>query len=219
MSIDDRLQQDRLAARDLDVARLLAAIEVDGGPLRSAPTPVRRLGALAWWALLGAGIVFGQGARPFDGVLAAHTALLVALAAGGLWVGLRPLHRPALSAPWAGSALLLAVSATYALGRILPGLANTPTPPWPVHRWCFLVTLVGSLAAVGGAALVERGGARAPWRVALVSLAAGLAAFAFQTWVCPVVDPVHVAGAHAGPGLLVALVAGALTVKRGGRWS
>lgn len=197
-------------AKQLDVDALFAAIDLDAGgparPLRDAGSGVRRGVVLGVAALAGATSIVAQlgRARSWDALLLAEAALIALLATAGLGAALRPMALPPLAHPWRPGVALAALTAVLVVGGVLPGLPVTPHPAWSTHWACGTHTTAVAMAVGLVAGAAERGQVRADWRWFALAAASGLVAFASQMLVCPVVDPVHLALAHASAGLPVA---------------
>jgi hypothetical protein len=207
VSVDDRLRDDVGPAQELDLDAVFAAIDAtSSGPLdrlRSASTPVRAAVALGWMCAVSLLVVAWLGPRELDTpVMLGALALLLPGAVVAIHV-LRPLHRAPLRLPALGAALMFGLTVLLTFGGLLPGMPVTPEPSAPIHLHCGLWTLVVSGGLVLGILAVERGGGSAPWRLAGAAFAVGAAAFGVQTLICPVVDPVHLATAHAAGGVAV----------------
>ncbi|MEO0322938.1 MAG: hypothetical protein AAF447_08265 [Myxococcota bacterium] len=173
-------------------------IAADRGPLawlRSRPTPQRRALALGLVALsVGSGFLSLKGSPTLAVVLGAA-------AAGGAWLGLRPLHRPPAPAPLRWAATLGALALVVALAFGDPSAAPAPVA---ARLRCF----VPGLSLALGVYALWRALSRHPAGFAAFAgaAAAGLASNGFLAARCGAGDWAHLLLGHASVvGVLLAL--------------
>lgn len=126
---------------------------------------------------------------------------------GGLVLALRPSHRrPLNSLAWlAVAGLFLAPVVMAVIPGLIPGIGGTV--PTLGHLMCGGGGVLVALPATVVVLLLDRSSEPAAWRVLLASGAAGLLAFGFGHWHCPMVDPVHLIVAHGLLGAGIGVVA------------
>jgi hypothetical protein len=188
--------------------------------LRARSTAQRRALASAVAVAFAALASFAFGRPDMDVYPAARmAAVLIALAAGvalSLQLAMRPLHRPALSARAAATAVaatLLGVLLLYAL----PAAHSAHPASLHAEGWqvllqratpCLAIGLAIGAVFYGVLALLDRGGS---YRAPAMAAAAGLAANLSLQLHCPVTAPLHMVVGHLGVALL--LVAAALLLR------
>lgn len=130
-------------------------------------------------------------------------AIVLAIHAGRFSLGLRPALVVALA--------LVCPLMFVAAGLFLPvPAAGGRAGSWGSHAFCLGVTILwASLPLVSAGLAFQRAFASsAAWRSALLGAGCGLAAAALFTLHCSIVGKAHIAFAHGGAALLIALVGG-----------
>lgn len=224
---DDRITLDSAPESVLTgLFKRVAADTVDHVPsgrerLQELATPTRV--ALASFGVVGIGATFlalmgtrqdlDPSAMTWLAVL--HVGVLIG-AVGGLGLALRPAHRSPLNGlAWVAVATLgMAPIALSLFPGLIPGNAS-PVPALG-HLMCGGGGVLIALPATVLVLLLDRSREPSTWRVLMASGAAGLVAFGFGHWHCPMVDPVHLIVAHGLLGSVLGL--SVLAVVRAASW-
>lgn len=207
----DRVRARQVAPAELDALFGRLEAEISAPPSLRAraaalSTPARSAAAVGITLAVGALMVAVQGLRPDLGAAPWRLALAVALlsVAGvrGLLHALRPMHRSPPNTRWLTVLRLVVIGLLFSLVGLMPGMTEPPDPVLPVHLHCLAATLIGGMAVSLGVLAFDRGYGAARWRLGVAGAAAGLAAFAFQSLCCPLVELTHLVVSHASAGAL-----------------
>lgn len=207
-------------------ARVHGDLEAERGPLawlRSRPTSVRLVVAVAAAALvlLFGGLVIGRpdlAVYP-GGRLLLDVVLVVGALGAALWVGLRPLHRPASPPGLVLGAIAVVVLAALA-GPLLPvahqahpaSLAGVGADFVPRATACFFVGSALALPVLAVLAMLARRSRTLGLPSALAVVGAGVVGAGAVFLHCPLVGPSHLLAGHSTVVALFLAIAGVTTL-------
>ncbi|MEO0604465.1 MAG: hypothetical protein AAF211_23730 [Myxococcota bacterium] len=170
-------------------------------------TPVRIVVGLVGVLLVGALFVAMQGVRAdlsSDGWQRFGFAALPLVVAGLAASGFSLLSRGRL--PAAPGLAIVAAWAAMIVSSIYGDWPGMPKVPAAMDLWCFGMTSLATLIAMGWLTWLERARRPVVWRIGTAAAGSGLIAYLAQGVFCPGVDPLHLVFAHGGAAVLWSVV-------------
>lgn len=214
----------RPASGDALFARVEAAIGEERGllaRLRSLPTGLRVLGAVAWAVIIVLASTLATPRSAYGPVPAQYLVLAVTvlaiLTALAVRLDLRPLqvvpsgHASVLGMIAVGLAVPVALAVLPAPGpqvTSLPGVGDTPA-----IVGCFLIGCGAGTLLILGLRALDRGAHRSPTNVLLAAAAGGLLGNAALELHCPITTTVHLLLGHATVGIALAAAYGIAALR------